>query len=389
MNISPQTPPTALYIHIPWCVKKCPYCDFNSHPKNHGYQETEYTNSLIKDIRAFATEHNPVSLQSIFFGGGTPSLFSGKSIDRILNATHKYFHVHDTAEISLESNPGTYDCGNYREYFQSGINRLSIGAQSFSDSALAKLGRIHSANEIREATMAAFDSGFTNINLDLMYGLPGQSVALATNDLYEAIKLSVTHISWYQLTLEPNTHFYQQPPILPADDLLAEISLQGLKILENNGYKRYEISAYARDDLQCQHNINYWRYGDYIGLGAGAHSKLSVIEPWAIVRQQRLKHPKDYMQHSGTHQVYTETRIENPKEIIFEFLMNNFRLDKVVSFIDFSRLTGLSHKALLEASTGAIKNELVKINKNSLELTQTGKRFLNNTLLSYMPDPAI
>ena len=275
----PETklPPLSLYIHIPWCIKKCPYCDFNSHTFQNEIPEKAYLDCLLQDLDQDLNYVQGRPIKSIFIGGGTPSLFSPSGFSYLLDSIKQKLVVDKNAEITIEANPGATEQQNYSGYLDAGINRLSIGAQSFSDQKLKSLGRIHSSSEIFKAAESAREAGFNQINLDLMFGLPEQTLIEALEDLETAIKLSPQHVSWYQLTLEPNTAFYSSPPRLPADDNVFEIQKAGWDLLSDNGYKRYEISAYAKKDCGSRHNLNYWQFGDYIGIGAGAHGKITHI----------------------------------------------------------------------------------------------------------------
>jgi len=380
----------SVYIHIPWCVRKCPYCDFNSHTlidsSTTRFRDNEhnYVDALIDDIEHFCKAQDPYQLSTIFFGGGTPSLFSGKSIDKILVTLSRYFSFSNNIEITLESNPGTFDAENYQDYFLSGVNRLSIGAQSFNNKHLEKLGRIHSSREITLAIEAAQKIGFNNINIDIMHGLPQQTIDEALSDLDNAIALGPSHISWYQLTIEPNTMFGYKPPVLPNEEVSSEIASHGHQRLMDNHFEKYEVSAYAKKSQHCQHNLNYWRFGDYLGFGAGAHGKQTIASSALVKRQQRLRHPKDYINSAGSDRVFNEELISNPKQIIFEFLLNNLRLTENVPIVLFEQRTGLTKEALLHAARPAIEKELLVKCNNELQLTELGHRFLNDVLITFL-----
>ena len=294
-DIELQIPPLSLYVHLPWCVKKCPYCDFNSHVAGEHAPRGRYIDTLLTDLERESRRCGDRELRSIFLGGGTPSLFSPVEIARLLDGIRQHFDLIDDIEITMEANPGTLECGDPRGYREAGVNRLSIGAQSFNDACLETLGRIHSAADVRRSYADARKAGIGNINLDLMHALPGQGVADALYDLQEAIDLQPEHLSWYQLTLEPNTVFYSRPPSgLPDNDLAFEIQEQGQALLEKHGYARYEVSAYAKDGRRCEHNLNYWTFGDYVAVGAGAHGKLSRAgDVW---RYAKPAHPLQYME---------------------------------------------------------------------------------------------
>lgn len=287
--------PLSLYIHLPWCIRKCPYCDFNSHGVKDEIPEQQYINTLIQDLDEDLVEIEDRSLISIFFGGGTPSLFSGHAITTLLQEIQKRIPFQKDIEITLEANPGTVEQQYIRAYHEAGVNRLSIGVQSFQDDKLKALGRIHGSQEAQQAIETAKQAGFNNFNIDIMHGLPNQSVEDACYDIQTAIELKPTHLSWYQLTIEPNTVFYSKPPTLPDEDTLWEIEEQGKALLAKAGYEQYEVSAYAKQGRQCQHNINYWEFGDYLGIGAGAHSKITDPKSKKIERKWKVKHPKDYL----------------------------------------------------------------------------------------------
>lgn len=318
-----------LYVHIPWCIKKCPYCDFNSHEKDAGFDENQYVRRLIEDLNEELQQDFP-PISTVYFGGGTPSLFMPQSFAKIL-ARHELSNV---TEVTMEANPGTVEHRDFAEYRAAGINRLSLGVQSFNDNYLPVLGRIHNADEARNACMRALDAGFTSVNLDLMYGLPSQTIDDAVRDLSTAIELNPQHISWYELTIEPNTVFGKHPPTLPALEDRLEMSKQGVEILAAAGYQRYEVSAYARNNQFCAHNYNYWTFGDYIGIGAGAHGKLWRDEK--LVRTKKPKMPASYL--NGVNG--SETPVEKDT-LPVEFMMNVLRLTAGVSESEFTARTRL------------------------------------------------
>jgi oxygen-independent coproporphyrinogen-3 oxidase len=289
-------PPLSLYVHIPWCVRKCPYCDFNSHAAGESLPEEEYVQALIRELEIELPYAQGRPLQSIFFGGGTPSLFSADNIGRIIQAARRRIGFSDNIEITLEANPGTFEQEKFSGYRSVGVNRLSIGIQSFNDLHLQKLGRIHSGENALAAVAMARQAGFDNFNLDLMHGLPGQTEEEALADLQQAIDLEPTHISWYQLTIEPNTEFYRRPPTLPEDQVLENIQEEGIKKLRDNHFFQYEISAFCRDNRESSHNKNYWQFGDYLGIGAGAHGKITLPDEHRIIRTAKTRHPTDYLQ---------------------------------------------------------------------------------------------
>lgn len=372
-------PPLSLYIHIPWCVRKCPYCDFNSHAQKEVLPENEYIDALIEDL----TEQLPLvwgrRLQSIFIGGGTPSLFSSQSMERLLSQLRALIPFEFDMEITLEANPGTAEANKFKGFRAAGINRLSIGVQSFSDEHLKQLGRIHSAKEAFAAIEMAQQAGFEKINIDLMHGLPQQQVTDAKNDLTQAIATGVTHLSWYQLTLEPNTLFYQRPPTLPDDEILIDIQDMGEEYLRSVGFLQYEVSAYAKSpQVQSRHNLNYWTFGDYLAIGAGAHGKLTLPAENKIIRFSKFRSPKDYLNPAKQ---YEQTRKEiKPKELPLEFMMNALRLVDGVPEHYFFERTGLSLQIIEPQLRQAEERELIDRSNGCLKATPLGHRFLNDLL---------
>ncbi len=310
--------PLSLYLHFPWCVRKCPYCDFNSHAARGDVPEDAYVEALLRDLEFELRDAEPRALSSIFLGGGTPSLFSGAAIDRVLSAASKRLRFAPDVEITLEANPGTADATHFRDYRRAGVNRLSLGAQSFNAEALKRLGRIHDPGAIVEAFRMAREAGFDNINLDLMYALPEQDLESARQDLRALLALEPEHVSYYQLTLEPNTEFAAKPPPLPDDDVAWAMQEQGQEMLAARGYPQYEVSAYARAGRQSRHNLNYWQFGDYLGIGAGAHGKRTLDD--GILRRARHKHPKTYLERAGQADAVQEERRVSRAELPFEYL---------------------------------------------------------------------
>ncbi|MCV6606305.1 MAG: radical SAM family heme chaperone HemW, partial [Porticoccaceae bacterium] len=289
-------PPLSLYIHIPWCVRKCPYCDFNSHTAGGELPEADYVAALLADLKNDLSYVQGRRIHSIFFGGGTPSLFSPRAIQQILDGVAREIGFDSNIEITLEANPGTFEQQKFADFRAAGVNRLSIGIQSFDDLHLQQLGRIHSAREAHSVASMARAAGFDNFNLDLMHGLPGQSLDDALNDLRRAIAIEPNHLSWYQLTIEPNTAFYRQPPKLPEDSVLEAVFDHGQQLLADSGFEQYEVSAYARDGQASSHNLNYWQFGDYLGIGAGAHGKVTLAQKQQVIRSRKTRAPKDYLQ---------------------------------------------------------------------------------------------
>lgn len=326
-------PPLSLYIHLPWCVRKCPYCDFNSHEvksTNGALPEAAYIDALLRDLEQDLPRIWGRRVMSVFIGGGTPSLFSPEALDRLLSGLRARLAINADSEITLEANPGTAEQEKFTEYRALGINRLSIGVQSFHDDALQRLGRIHGRDEAIRAAEMAHAAGFDNFNLDLMFALPQQTARQAAEDVATAIALEATHISYYQLTLEPNTLFHAQPPILPDNDLAWQMQQAGQEQLATADYEQYEVSAYAQTKRQCAHNLNYWQFGDYLGLGAGAHGKITDAAQQNITRLSKHRHPQKFMQTAGTAQSIQSERILTRKDVGLEFMMNALRLNKEI-----------------------------------------------------------
>ncbi|MCV6624157.1 MAG: radical SAM family heme chaperone HemW [Cellvibrionaceae bacterium] len=373
-------PPLSLYIHIPWCVRKCPYCDFNSHRAEEELPEQSYCDSLIEDLQQSKELSQGRALQSIFIGGGTPSLFSPHAFERVLTACEEIVGFEQDIEITMEANPGTAEQQRFSGYRQAGINRLSIGVQSFGDEQLKALGRIHSADQASKAMAMARKAGFDNVNLDLMHGLPQQSVESAKHDLQQAIALGPEHLSWYQLTIEPNTEYYKRPPLLPIDDELAEIQIQGQELLAQHGYKQYEISAYSRDQ-QSRHNLNYWKFGDYLGIGAGAHAKISRQQ--AVSRQWKTRLPAHYLDRSRKYTAGEE--IVQGEQLILEFMMNALRLSDGFELDLFEQRTFLPFSAI-EPQLSELESEgLISMENGLLCPTDLGQRFLNDVIARFLP----
>ena len=375
-----SNPPLSLYIHLPWCVRKCPYCDFNSHENKSAEDEEAYINALIRDVEFELPRIWGRMIMSVFIGGGTPSLFSEKSIDKLMSALRARLNLHPEIEVTLEANPGTAEANKFKAYREAGINRLSIGIQSFDDRFLKSLGRIHDANEAMGAVELANKAGFENINLDLMFGLPEQCIEQSQSDLNKAVALTPTHLSWYQLTIEPNTVFYSKPPNLPEDDYLYDMQEQGQAYLSENGYKKYEISAYAKEKSLSFHNTNYWQFGDYLGIGAGAHGKITNVAEGKIERFTRHKIPKRYIQLAGDDAVITEVKKLSRNDLPLEFLMNAMRLTDGVDTKLYLERTGLPLKQIEKQLMMASENGLIDWQIDTLKPTETGQRFLNDLL---------
>lgn len=373
-----QLPPLSLYIHMPWCVRKCPYCDFNSHSIKNNIPEDQYIDSLIMDAESTLPLIWGRQIQTIFIGGGTPSLFSGKAIDKLLTQLRMRYKISPYAEITLEANPGTVEQNFIAEYDDAGINRISLGVQSFNDVHLKLLGRIHTHKET-ESAITKIKTNFNNFNIDIMYGLPNQNTTEAINDIRIATEFEPTHISAYNLTIEPNTEFAKRTPSgIPNDDICYEMQDQIVTILAEKGYQRYETSAYARNGYQARHNLNYWQFGDYIGIGAGAHSKLSFHN--RIIRQMRYKNPNEYMRNSllGNH-VQTENVISTD-ELPFEFMMNTLRLVNGFNTTLFNNTTSLPFSKIIPQLLIAQENGYITLSNNMIIPTEKGRDFLNNLL---------
>ncbi|SMY17280.1 radical SAM family heme chaperone HemW [Photobacterium aquimaris] len=380
-------PPLSLYVHIPWCVQKCPYCDFNSHALKTELPELDYIDALIDDLEtdlmAYQLINGQRPLHSIFIGGGTPSLISPAEIGRLLRAIEARIPFSDNIEITMEANPGTVEAGRFDGYRQAGVNRISIGIQSFQDQKLQRLGRIHGSQEAIKAIELAKSAGLNSFNTDLMHGLPDQSIADAISDLKQAIALDPPHLSWYQLTIEPNTLYYSKPPTLPDDDDLWDIFEQGHALLTAAGYQQYEISGYSKPNKQCQHNLNYWRFGDYLGIGCGAHGKISFNDG-RIVRTVKVKHPRGYLQANKPY--LSEQIAVTDSERPFEFFMNRFRLLEACPKQDFIDRTGLPLTTIEANIDWALKQNYLQDNGDQWQITEHGKLFLNDLLAAFVED---
>lgn len=380
-----QLPPLSLYIHIPWCEKKCPYCDFNSHRSDGDIPQQQYVDRLIEDLEAELPLVWGRQLHSIFIGGGTPSLFSPKMLDQLLGRIRALLPFNSDMEITLEANPGSIEANKFKGFFETGINRISIGVQSFENDFLQKLGRIHSAQEAIDAFAIARQAGFNNINLDLMYALPGQSIDQALQDVRQAIQFSPEHISWYQLTLEPNTYFYRYPPKLPDEDHIAGMSDAGIALLKEHGYQQYEVSAYSRgSQLQSKHNLNYWQFGDYLGIGAGAHAKITRADTQTITRITKRKIPKDYL--DKTKPLTAKKTVLTADEIPLEFMLNALRLKQGFQENLFFKHTGIEIFQIADALKKAQQANLILRKNQQIKTTSRGYQFLNQTLDFFTPD---
>lgn len=379
-------PPLALYIHIPWCTRKCPYCDFNSHEARGSIPETEYLHALIADLEQELPLVWGRSVDSVFIGGGTPSLLSPEILDRLLSDVRARLPLAPGAEITMEANPGTIETGLLREFRAAGINRLSLGVQSLDDALLTRIGRIHDAAQARRAAEEAAAAGFERWNIDLMYGLPGQTLAGALDDLRAAIALAPTHISHYQLTIEPNTAFHLQPPPQPDDDALWDMQAHCQDLLADAGYLQYEVSAYARPGMQCRHNLNYWRFGDYLGIGAGAHGKITLPAAQTVERLSKVRHPRAYLeQATGAARIAEQRRLDAPA-LGFEFMLNALRLNAGFERRLFQERTGLPLALFEPALARAETLELIERDHAHIRPTARGRRYLNELLMLFLPD---
>ncbi len=377
-----QLPPLALYVHIPWCVRKCPYCDFNSHQVRGELPEREYVAALLRDLEGSLPDVWGRRVVSIFFGGGTPSLFSAQSIDALLSALRARLPLAADCEITLEANPGTFEAEKFRGYRAAGVNRLSIGIQSFNPQHLLALGRIHDETEARRAIEIAQHS-FDNINLDLMVALPKQTPEEAAADVEAALGAGTAHLSFYHLTLEPNTLFHRHPPPLPDDDTAAAMQDRVAERLAQAGYRHYEISAYAKPGRECRHNLNYWRFGDYLGIGAGAHSKISF--PGRVVRSVRFKQPKEYLQRAATGAAVQESHEVGRADLVFEFMLNALRLSEGFPVGSFAERTGLQIAVAEKPLREAEARGLIARDHERIRPTELGLRFLNDLLQLFLP----
>jgi putative oxygen-independent coproporphyrinogen III oxidase len=378
-------PPLSLYVHLPWCVKKCPYCDFNSHEQSrnaHGalgeLPFAEYVSALIRDLEAMLPSIWGRRLTSIFIGGGTPSLFPAAEIDALLAAVRARVPLESGAEITMEANPGAAEAGRFRGYRDAGVNRLSVGVQSFDDAMLSKLGRIHSADEARRAIGMALEI-FGNVNIDLMYGLPGQTLAMARADMEEGVRHGTPHFSAYQLTIEPNTVFFSRPPKLPGHDAAADMQVLAEETLARAGFAHYETSAFARPGHRCRHNLNYWEFGDYVGIGAGAHGKLSFAD--RVTRHERLKQPREYL--AGDHA--TENRVIPASELPFEFMLNALRLVEGFPVDLFAARCGLPLSLIESRLAIAEGKKLIERSAQRIQPTERGRVFLNDLVALFLP----
>ncbi len=372
-------PPLTLYVHIPWCLRKCPYCDFNSHQIHTELPQIQYAVVLLADLEDETTRVGQRPVESVFFGGGTPSLLSGATMRTLMQGIAERLNLSADCEVSMEVNPGAAEMGDLAEYKAAGINRLSIGIQSFSDRRLARIGRVHDAAQAWRAIAAARTAGFENLNLDLMFGLPGQTTADALEDLRLAMSSGASHISRYELTIEPNTYFYRHPPSRPDDESRFEMHARGNEALAAFGFQRYEISAFAKPHFPCRHNINYWRFGDYIGIGAGAHGKLTRARPHSVCRTVKQKHPSRYMECTGPERVMSSSHPRGGG-LRSEFLLNGLRLTEGFTAELYESRTNLDYEDLACAVQECVDRGLLSNREGRVRTTQQGMWYLNDVL---------
>ena len=388
-------PPLSLYVHFPWCVRKCPYCDFNSHEQVGDAPVDAYVDALLRDLEIESGRAGTRVIESVFFGGGTPSLMPSAALGRVLETIARRFAMAPDCEITLEANPGASDAGRFKDYAAAGVNRLSIGVQSFDDAALLRLGRIHDGAQAYEAFDRARAAGIDNLNLDLMYGLPAQTPAQAVADVKAAIALGPEHISYYELTLEPNTLFYLDPPRLPDEDLMADEEACGRELLRAAGYERYEVSAYALSQAQCRHNLNYWRFGDYLGVGAGAHGKLTDTGRGVVVRVAKHRHPRAYIEAAQSPvgadpaDLVSNMRSVDAGELPLEFMLNAGRLADGFDRAAYESTTGHAWSALQRALQPAVSRGLVSFESDRCTPSALGLEFAQETQLLLMDQPAV
>jgi putative oxygen-independent coproporphyrinogen III oxidase len=380
-----ELPPLSLYVHLPWCVRKCPYCDFNSHEVKGDLPGDEYVEALLKDLEQELPLVWGRIVHSIFFGGGTPSLFSARQIAALMSGFRSLLRVYPEAEVTLEANPGTTEHDSFSAYREAGVNRISLGVQSFNDDRLSDIGRIHGRAEVERAVAAIHRSGIQNFNIDLMFALPGQTAGDALQDIRDAVACEPAHVSHYQLTIEPNTAFHASPPALPGEDAAWEMQQECAGELSRAGYRQYEISAWARPDFQCRHNLNYWRYGDFLGIGAGAHGKITLPSEQAVRRRVRQRHPRSWMQGVWEGKGIIEDRALDPAERVFEFFLNQLRLREGVLKEQLEPRTGIAWNEVSARVSEAIEKGLLMDESGVLAPTGLGWRFSNEIQAIFLP----
>lgn len=375
-------PPLSLYIHIPWCQRKCPYCDFNSHELRDNLPEADYIDALLRDLEQDLGYVQGRPLLSIFIGGGTPSLLSGDALRQLLEGVTQRVAVEADAEITLEANPGSAEAARFSDFVSAGVNRISLGIQSFDNQLLQALGRVHDSDQALAAIEMARSVGLKSFNIDLMHGLPGQSLESAEADLQTAIGYRPPHLSWYQLTIEPNTEYYKRPPVLPDESILGDIQDRGETLLAREGLESYEVSAYARQGHDCKHNLNYWQFGDYIGIGAGAHSKLTLAARGQVERFAKRRQPEEYLSADPT-ALHVQSRKLSATDLIGEFMLNALRLDDGFDLQTFTRHTGLAVAVLDEKLTGLQEQGLLELVDGRVQTSVRGRRFLDTVIAEF------
>ena len=380
-----ELPPLSLYVHLPWCVRKCPYCDFNSHAVKGELPGDEYVQALLKDLELELPLVWGRTVHTVFFGGGTPSLFSAEQIAALMSGFRGLLRISPGAEVTLEANPGTTEHDSFTAYGDAGVNRISLGVQSFNDDHLSGIGRIHGRAEAERAVAAIHRSGIQNFNIDLMYALPGQSAGDALQDVHDAVACEPAHISHYQLTIEPNTAFHADPPAIPDEDSAWEMQQECGQVLSRAGYRQYEVSAWARPDLQCRHNLNYWRYGDFLGIGAGAHGKITLPSEQSVRRRVRLRHPRAWMEGVFGGKGIIEDRVLDPAERVFEFFLNQLRLRDGVLKDQLEPRAGVAWNEVATRVNGAIEKGLLRDENGVLSPTELGWRFSNEIQAVFLP----
>lgn len=378
------TLPLSIYVHLPWCVRKCPYCDFNSH-ENESADFERYVDALLADLQQELPAVWGRRIDTIFFGGGTPSLFPAKSLDRFLSGLRSLLPIRPDTEITLEANPGTFEQERFNAFRELGINRLSIGVQSFNPEQLKRLGRIHDDEEAHQAIHVAQQAGFERINLDLMFGLPEQSIDEAMTDLETALHFNTEHVSYYQLTLEPNTLFHKHPPRLPDDDLLADMHQAAQVLFAQAGLKQYEVSAWSRPSTECKHNLNYWQFGDYLGLGAGAHGKISEFHQHSIRRYWKTRDPEQYMEAALTGNAVSDQRLVEGAERVFEFMLNSLRLNRGFTQELFEQRCGIAYTDIEPRLIALSDQGLLEFSDTHWRCTARGRNFLNDVTGAFLP----
>ena len=382
-TVTPVPIPLSLYIHIPWCIKKCPYCDFNSHEARNEIPENRYLDALIKDLENELPNIWGRSIESIFIGGGTPSLFSAEGINKLLRSLRERLNIRPNIEITMEANPGTFEQQRFNGFRQAGINRLSIGVQSYNDKHLKALGRLHDSEEALKAAEIVQTAGFENFNLDLMFGLPKQTIDEALDDLKQAIAANPNHISWYQLTIEENTLFHYSPPPIPNDEIIWEIQQQGQLLLEEAGYEQYEVSAYAKKNQRSKHNMNYWQFGDYLGIGAGAHGKITMPDG-SITRHTKFRHPEEYMKQALEDKARSSVKPLKKDDITFEFMLNIARLKNGFTAELFEQRTWLGFSEIEEQLKTLIEEGLILKSDNHYKPSERGYLFVNDVVNRFL-----